>query len=59
VEISEHVENETVSALVSGLSCDGAQHKQYYLDKALLHFVGRKTYEDIKEREDWENGLPA
>ena len=59
MEVSEHVYNEVVSALTSGLSYQAPQHKQFYLDRALYHFVGKSGYEDLKEREDWENGIPA
>ena len=59
VELSEHNFNEMMSALTSGLQYDRAQHKQYYLEKALKHLIGEKAMLDLKEREGWEDGLPA
>lgn len=59
MQLSEHDFNEMVSALTSGLQYDGGHHKQYYLEKALKHLVGEPQMLDLKEREGWEDGLPA
>ena len=57
--LNEHQLNEMMNALMSGLSFDGGHHKQYYLDRALYYLVGKEKYEDLKDREDWEDGIPA
>jgi hypothetical protein len=59
MEISEFAYLETMSALTTGLQTDGAHHKQYCLEKALRYLVGQEAFEDIKDREEWEDGLPA
>jgi hypothetical protein len=59
MELSEFQVNEIVSALTSGLAFDGGHHKQYYLDRALYHLLGKEKYEDLKDREEWEDGIPA
>ena len=59
MEISEFAYTEMMSALTSGLTTDGAHHKQYELEKALRYLVGQEAFDDIKDREEWEDGLPA
>ena len=59
MQLSEHDFNEMMSALTSGLHYDRAQHKQYYLEKALKHLIGERAMLDLKDREEWEDGLPA
>jgi hypothetical protein len=59
MELSEFEYNEMVSALTSGLQFDGAHHKQYYLEKALKYLVGQVMFDDLKDREGWDDGLPA
>jgi hypothetical protein len=59
MEISEWSYIEVMSALTSGLQEQQAAHKQYYLEKALRYLVGPEVFADIKDREEWEDGIPT
>jgi len=44
--------------LIEGLTTDGAHHKQYYLEFALLELVGTEMLEELRREHNWEEGVP-
>lgn len=55
---------EAVIHLLNGLHTDGAHHKQWDMEQALLSLVGKERVEEIKKAESeddcyWEEGIPA
>lgn len=59
MKFTEFELNEIEVALVNGLQTDGGHHKQYYLEKALRWVIGPDALDELKEREDWEDGIPS
>lgn len=62
-ELTQEQFNKVTSYLVNGLLVDGAHHKQYNLEQALLILCG-ETWVNNKKRElasgnyYWEEGIP-
>lgn len=48
---------EMKEALLEGLTTDGAHHKQYSLEQALLHLVGSDEYSKLIEEHRWEGTI--
>ena len=56
----ENMENNSVEDLVlEALCCDGASHKQWFLEQILLKLIGRDSIEDlhIEHGFEWEEGV--
>lgn len=46
-------------ALLMGLITDGAHHKQYYLEQALIALVEPEWIEKAHEKFQWKKGIPS
>ena len=58
-EAEQKHRNEIASVLINGLTTDGAHHKQYALDRALMRIFDDAFYEDAKKEFKWEEGIPG
>ena len=52
-----HIQRIT-SALIDGLTTNGARHKQYYLEEA-LRLIARDEFEETKNSWGWDDGEAA
>jgi len=57
--LTEDILHEVCEELISGLVYDGAHHKQYYLEQALLLLRGDDGFSALKTEHKWEDGIPA
>jgi hypothetical protein len=51
--------DDAVKALIMGLTTDGAHHKQYYLEQALLALTEESWLENARTEFQWEKGIPS
>jgi hypothetical protein len=51
--------DDAVKALIMGLTTDGAHHKQYYLEQALLALTEEAWLEHARTEFQWEKGIPS
>lgn len=48
-----------VEALLMGLMTDGAHHKQYYLEQALIGLCTKEWADKAKQKFQWTEGIPS
>lgn len=46
-----------IQELLRGLRTDGAHHKQYYLEQALIRIVGTDEVLKMRQDGDWEEAI--
>jgi hypothetical protein len=50
--------DEIVMHLISGLTTDGAHHKQYYLEKIFRILCEDEYIDEVRKEFGWEEGIP-
>lgn len=57
--MSNDTRDEVVKYLISGLTTDGAHHKQYYLEQAFRALCEDGYVDNAKREFHWEDGIPS